>query len=164
MINLLQRVSQASVVVGGDQIASIQQGLLVLVGFEARDAASMSASSEGPLPHAIDQNTQRRLEKMADRLLSYRVFSDERDRMNLNVMQVGGAVLLVPQFTLAADTSKGLRPGFHTAAPPEQAKVLFDHYHAAVKSRHPEVQQGQFGADMQVSLVNSGPVTFWLQL
>ena len=101
---------------------------------------------------------------MAERLLAYRVFADENDRMNLSLMQVEGELLLVPQFTLAADTSKGLRPGFHTAAPPDSAERLFDGFVDAVKSRYQKVQTGLFGADMQVALVNNGPVTFQLQL
>lgn len=168
MINLLQRVSEASVTVDGSRIASIDQGLLVLVGFEASDVAPTGApaghSAAESRAQLIPETAVKLLNRMADRLLAYRVFPDEQDRMNLNVVQAGGAVLLVPQFTLAADTSKGLRPGFHTAAPPEQADLLFQQYIEVVKSRHSEVQQGRFGADMQVSLVNTGPVTFWLQL
>ncbi len=156
MICLLQRVSEASVSVDGSIIGSIQHGLMVLVGFEASDMAEGRDD-----PGAVEQKL---LQRMAERLLAYRVFSDAQDRMNLNVVQAGGSVLLVPQFTLAADTSKGLRPGFHTAAKPEQAQKLFQSFVVAVASRYDEVQQGRFGADMKVSLVNDGPVTFWLQL
>ncbi len=152
MICLLQRVTEASVRVDELTIGSISHGLMVLVGFESKDAElSAEASAQ-------------QLNKMADRLLGYRVFADDQDRMNLNVVQAGGCVLLVPQFTLAAETSKGLRPGFHSAAPPEAAKDLFDQFVLAVKQRLPATQQGQFGADMKVALVNDGPVTFWLQL
>lgn len=152
VICLIQRVTEAAVHVDGSSIGSIAKGLLVLVGFEAKDANL-----------STQQSTQLR-DQMAKRLLAYRVFPDDQDRMNLNVMQADGGVLLVPQFTLAADTSKGLRPGFHTAAPPEAAEKLFADFVQAVKQPHPAVQQGQFGADMKVSLVNDGPVTFWLQL
>lgn len=152
MICLIQRVTEASVQVDGLNIGSIGKGLLVLVGFEAKDADLLAQ----PAAQLRDQ--------MAKRLLAYRVFPDPQDRMNLNVMQAEGGVLLVPQFTLAADTSKGLRPGFHTAAQPEVAENLFSDFVLAVKQQLPAVQQGQFGADMKVSLVNDGPVTFWLQL
>ncbi len=164
MINLLQRVSQASVSVDGERIAAIDLGLLVMVGFESGDVAANESPNEGFNLEKLQNNTKKRLDRMADRLLAYRVFPDRQDRMNLNVVQAEGALLLIPQFTLAADTSKGLRPGFHTAAPPEQAKLLFDRYLEALSLRYPKVQQGRFGADMQVSLVNNGPVTFWLQL
>jgi len=152
MINLLQRVSSASVQVKGETVAAIGIGIIVLVGFEDRDVSDLTDAS-GDL-----------CERMAKRLLGYRIFADENDRMNLNVVQAGGELLLVPQFTLAADTRSGLRPGFQTAAPPDQAKLLFDRYVATVQGRFGPTQQGQFGADMQVSLVNNGPVTFWLQL
>jgi len=152
VICLLQRVTEASVQVDGQAIGSIAKGLMVLVGFESKDAgltAQQFAQMRG---------------NMAKRLLAYRVFPDDQDRMNLNVLQASGGVLLVPQFTLAAETSKGLRPGFHSAAPPDIAENLFKDFVAAVKQELPTVQQGQFGADMKVSLVNDGPVTFWLQL
>ena len=152
MICLLQRVLESKVTVGDILAGEISRGLMVLVGFEAKD----------PLGNETTQVDL--LNRMSQRLLSYRVFPDDEDRMNLNVMQAKGALLLVPQFTLAADTTKGLRPGFHTAAPPEEAERLFNGFVEAVKSRYPEVQTGQFGADMKVSLVNNGPVTFWLQL
>ncbi len=151
MICLLQRVSEASVTIDGQRVANIEQGLMVLVGFQATDP---TATTE----------LQTLLGKMAERLLAYRIFSDEQDRMNLNVQQVGGAVLLVPQFTLAAETGKGLRPGFHSAAAPEVAQAAFSQFVECVSSRYSSVQQGQFGADMKVGLVNDGPVTFWLQL
>jgi len=152
MINLLQRVSSASVEIGAKKVAEIEHGLLVLVGFSATDV-SINQADETKL-----------LNRMATRLLGYRVFPDAQDRMNLNVAQAEGGVLLVPQFTLAANTQSGLRPGFQSAAPPELAEKLFTSYVAAVTERHDNVQQGCFGADMQVSLVNNGPVTFWQRL
>jgi len=149
VICLLQRVTQASVTVQNVMISEIEHGLIVLVGFQSKDVTGDLTAEQ-----AI-------LDRMADRLLGYRVFPDDQDRMNLNVLQAGGGVLLVPQFTLAADTRSGLRPGFQTAAAPADAESLFDRFLEAVKSRHAAVQQGRFGADMQVSLVNNGPVTFW---
>jgi len=148
MINLLQRVTKATVEIEGNSVAEIGLGLLVLVGFSAKDIAPETAADA------------RLRNRMAERLLGYRVFPDAQDRMNLNVKQAGGGVLLVPQFTLAANTQSGLRPGFQSAAPPEQAEELFNHYVKAVAERHENVQQGRFGA----ALVNNGPVTFWLEL
>ena len=101
--------------------------------------------------------------RLLTRLLKYRVFPDERGKMNLSLRDIDGDLLLVPQFTLAADTRHGLRPGFSTAAPPDQARLLFDHLVAAARSQHSKVQSGRFGADMQVSLINDGPVTLWLE-
>ena len=144
MIALLQRVSQAKVEISGQAVASIGPGLLVLVGVRPAD----------------DETTARGL---LTRLLQYRVFSDEAGKMNLNLAQVQGELLLVPQFTLAADTAKGLRPGFSTAAPPEQGRRLFDLFVHAARERHDKVQTGVFGAHMQVSLTNDGPVTIWLE-
>ena len=144
MIGLLQRVTSAAVEVEGREIARIGPGLLVLVAVERDDTAA-----EG--------------ERLLDRLLNYRVFADAEGRMNLSVTDTGGGLLLVPQFTLAADTKKGLRPGFSTAAPPEQGRRLFEELLALARQRFPGVQAGQFGAHMQVSLVNDGPVTFWIQ-
>lgn len=152
VICLLQRVTQASVTIGDTTVGEISHGLMVLVGFEAKDSLSNNGAKSDLL------------NRMSERLLAYRIFPDANDRMNLNVLQAEGGLLLVPQFTLAAETSKGLRPGFHTAAPPEAAGRLFDGFVEAVNSRHTGVQTGQFGADMQVALVNNGPVTFWLQL
>jgi len=152
VICLLQRVTEASVRVDGAIIGSITTGLMVLVGFESKDA------------DLVAQQSAQLRDNMAKRLLAYRVFPDDQGRMNLNVLQADGGVLLVPQFTLAAETSKGLRPGFHTAAPPNIAENLFNDFVGAVKQQLPTVQQGRFGADMKVSLVNDGPVTFWLQL
>jgi D-aminoacyl-tRNA deacylase len=144
MIALLQRVSHARVEIDGQVVASIGPGLLVLVGVRPAD----------------DERSARGL---LTRLLQYRVFSDEAGKMNLNLVQVRGELLLVPQFTLAADTAKGLRPGFSTAAPPEQGRRLFDLFVQAAREQHDKVQTGVFGAHMQVSLTNDGPVTIWLE-
>ncbi len=144
MIALLQRVSSASVRVGGECIGAIQAGLLVLIGVQPADD---------------EQAAQRLLE----RLLAYRVFPDAQGRMNLSLADTAGGLLLVPQFTLAADTRKGNRPGFSTAAPPEQAERLFLRFCELARVAHGQVETGRFGADMQVALVNEGPVTFWLQ-
>lgn len=144
MIGLLQRVTEARVSIDGRETARIGPGLLVLVAVERDDTAA-----EG--------------ERLLDRLLNYRVFADAEGRMNLSVTDTGGGLLLVPQFTLAADTKKGLRPGFSTAAPPEEGRRLFEALLGLARQRFPAVQAGQFGAHMQVSLVNDGPVTFWIQ-
>jgi D-tyrosyl-tRNA(Tyr) deacylase len=144
VIGLLQRVTEAAVEIDGRGVASIGPGLLVLVGILPADR---EASAQGLL----------------DRLLHYRVFADEGGKMNLSLAQTRGDLLLVPQFTLAADTHKGLRPGFSTAAPPEQGQRLFDVLVQAARSRHPRVETGVFGAHMRVSLANDGPVTFWLE-
>ena len=144
MIALLQRVSSASVRVGGEWIGAIEAGLLVLIGVQPADD---------------EQAAQRLLE----RLLAYRVFPDAQGRMNLSLADMAGGLLLVPQFTLAADTRKGNRPGFSTAAPPEQAERLFLRFCELARAAHGRVETGRFGADMQVALVNEGPVTFWLQ-
>ncbi len=143
MIGLLQRVTSAAVDVEGREIARIGPGLLVLIAVE-RDDTSAEA------------------ERLLERLLNYRVFADAEGRMNLSVTDIAGGLLLVPQFTLAADTKKGLRPGFSTVAPPEQGKRLFEELLGLARRRFPGVQSGQFGAHMQVSLVNDGPVTFWI--
>jgi D-tyrosyl-tRNA(Tyr) deacylase len=144
MIGFLQRVSSARVEVDGNSIAAINAGLLVLVGVE-----------KGDTPPQAD--------RLAERLLSYRVFADADGRMNLSVSQVKGEILLVPQFTLAADTRQGNRPGFSTAADPETGQKLFDTLVAALRQRGHRPSTGRFGADMQVSLCNDGPVSFWLQ-
>jgi D-tyrosyl-tRNA(Tyr) deacylase len=145
MIGLLQRVSSASVSVGGTTVGAIGRGILVLVGVERTDG---------------DQQAER----LAQRLLGYRVFADAAGKMNLSVTDVGGGVLLVPQFTLAADTARGLRASFSGAADPAEARRLFDWLVESVRSRYASVATGVFGADMQVALVNDGPVTFWLQV
>jgi D-tyrosyl-tRNA(Tyr) deacylase len=145
VIALLQRVSMAQVVIDGVTVGAIERGLLVLLGVEAGDTAAEA-------------------DRLLERLLNYRVFSDDAGKMNLSLRDVGGGLLLVPQFTLAADTRKGLRPGFSTAAPPEQGRVLFEHVVSQAQRMHASVATGRFGADMQVTLTNDGPVTFWLQL
>ena len=145
MITLLQRVSSAGVVVDGETVGAIERGLLVLVGVESGDNESIA-------------------DRLLERLLNYRVFSDADGKMNLSVRDVGGGVLLVPQFTLAADTRKGLRPSFSSAAPPEQGRMLFDYLWQRAQAVHAPVGQGRFGADMKVTLTNDGPVTFWLQV
>jgi D-tyrosyl-tRNA(Tyr) deacylase len=144
MIGLLQRVSRAHVEVSGETIGSIERGLLVLVGVQRGDTIA-------------------RGERLLERLLGYRIFPDADDRMNLSLRDIGGGLLLVPQFTLAADTRKGTRASFTSAAPPEEGKRLFDDLVARAHAAHPRVATGRFGADMQVSLVNDGPVTFWLE-
>jgi len=141
---LLQRVTQASVTVADEVVGEIDQGLLVLVGVEPGD-------------------TEQTVTRMAERLLRYRVFPDAEGKMNLNVAQVQGSILLVSQFTLAADTTSGNRPGFSTAAPPEQASNLCDQLADALRKGDVQVETGRFGADMQVALVNDGPVTFLLE-
>ena len=144
MIALLQRVTNASVSINGEVTARINAGLCVLVGVQPDDDS-------------------RSAQKLVDKLLGYRVFPDEQGRMNLGAIQAGAQVLLVPQFTLAADTSQGRRPGFSTAAKPELAETLFLDFCQRTREQVADVQTGTFGADMQVALVNDGPVTFWLQ-
>ena len=141
---LLQRVGHARVEVAEEIVGSIGQGLLVLVGVEPQD-------------------TQASADKLLHKLLNYRVFSDADGKMNLSLADIGGGLLLVSQFTLAADTQSGLRPSFSTAAPPALAESLFDHLLSEAKRLHPNVAAGRFGADMQVHLINDGPVTFLLQ-
>ncbi len=145
MIGLLQRVSEASVMVDGDCVGRIGPGLLVLLCAERGD-------------------TQKEADALLAKLLAYRVFYDAGGKMNLSVSQVGGGLLLVPQFTLAADTRSGTRPSFTPAAPPQQARELFDYTVNRARASHPLVESGRFGADMKVALVNDGPVTFWLQV
>lgn len=142
---LLQRVAQARVDVSGETVGAIQQGLLLLVGIERHD-------------------TPERVTRMVDKVLAYRVFADAAGKMNLSVRDIGGGVLAVSQFTLAADTQKGLRPGFSLAAAPDQAAELFDLLLRMLRERHQPVASGVFAADMQVHLVNDGPVTFMLEL
>ena len=145
MIGLLQRVDGASVEVEGREIARIGRGLLVLVGVERGDDEAAA-------------------DRLLERLASYRVFADDAGRMNLSVTDTGLGLLLVPQFTLAADTSKGLRPGFSRAAEPGQAERLFGYMAKRAEKRLPGAQTGRFGAHMRVSLVNDGPVTFWIRV
>jgi D-tyrosyl-tRNA(Tyr) deacylase len=145
MIGLLQRVRTASVEVSGERIAEIGMGLLVLVGVERGDGAAQA-------------------DRLVERLLGYRVFEDGQGRMNRSVCAVGGGLLLVPQFTLAADTGRGARPSFTPAADPDQGRRWFDYLCEAAARAHAPVRSGQFGAHMRVALVNDGPVTFWLQV
>lgn len=145
MIGLLQRVSEARVVVDRATIGQIGRGMLVLVCAERGD-------------------TSREADALLNKLLSMRVFSDGEGKMNLNLAQVEGGLLLVPQFTLAADTRSGTRPSFTPAAPPALASELFDYTVQRAREAHPQVETGRFGADMQVALVNDGPVTFWVHL
>lgn len=145
MIALLQRVSHASVVVDGTTIGAIDAGLMVLLCAERGDS-------------------EREADALLAKLLGYRVFSDAAGKMNLSVTDVAGGLLLVPQFTLAADTKSGTRPSFTPAARPEDGLRLFDYMVRQAKVRYPVVETGQFGADMKVSLTNDGPVTFWLQV
>lgn len=144
MKGLIQRVSRASVSIGGECVGAIDQGLLLLLGVERDD-------------------DQQSLQKLLHKVLHYRVFADTEGRMNRNVAEVGGGVLVVSQFTLAADTRKGLRPGFSGAAEPARAEALYETFVAELRQRHPQVACGRFGADMQVALVNDGPVTFLLE-
>lgn len=144
MIALLQRVSQASVSVDDTVVGAIGPGLLVLLCAERGD-------------------TEKEADQLIAKLLSYRVFNDEAGKMNRSVADLAGGVLLVPQFTLAADTQSGTRPSFTPAAAPELGKKLFDHALSKARFLHSNVESGRFGAHMQVSLVNDGPVTFWLQ-
>lgn len=147
MIALLQRVTQAEVKVAGASVGRIGPGLLVLLAVEPHD-------------------TEAQAERLVDRLVRYRVFEDDAGRMNRSLLDTGGGLLLVPQFTLAANTRKGLRPSFTGAADPESGRALFEH--AVRRARHllgaERVASGEFGAHMQVSLTNDGPVTFWLQV
>ncbi|MFZ4529071.1 MAG: D-aminoacyl-tRNA deacylase [Undibacterium curvum] len=144
MIALLQRVSHASVVVDGHTLGSIDAGLMVLLCAERGD-------------------TRKEADALLTKLLSYRVFSDAAGKMNLSIRDTQGGLLLVPQFTLAADTQSGTRPSFTPAAAPAVAQELFDYFVDQARSQHALVQTGRFGADMKVSLTNDGPVTFWLE-
>jgi len=144
MIALIQRVTHAHVSVADNIIGKINQGLLVLLCAERTDTPAVAKT-------------------LCDKLLKYRVFSDTQGKMNLSVTDIDGGILLVPQFTLAADTNSGTRPSFTPAAPPALANDLFQHFVELTKAQHKQVETGEFGADMQVSLCNDGPVTFWLQ-
>jgi len=145
MIGLLQRVSRARVEVDSTTIAAITAGLAVLIGIEKPD-------------------TEKQADRLLQRLLGYRVFPDRDGKMNLSLTDVSGELLLIPQFTLPADTARGMRPSFSRAAPPEQGRTLFDYLVDRARELHPHTQAGRFGADMQVTLTNDGPVTFWLQV
>ncbi len=144
MIALIQRVKYANVEVAGVQVGAIGPGLLVFVAVQFEDSATS-------------------IERMAERLLGYRVFEDADGKMNLSVQAVQGGVLLVSQFTLAADTDSGMRPSFTTAAKPKQALQGFEALVRSVRQKHVQVETGQFGANMQISLLNDGPATFWLE-
>jgi D-tyrosyl-tRNA(Tyr) deacylase len=144
VIALIQRVTRSDVQVDGQVVGAIHRGLLALIGVRRGDE-----------PPAAD--------RLLERVLSYRVFPDEQGKMNLSLRDIQGGLLLVPQFTLAADTQKGTRAGFSTAAPPEEARRLFDYLLERARLGHPTIAAGVFGANMQVSLVNDGPVTFWLE-
>ena len=144
MLGLIQRVKRAAVEVDGKTVSAIEQGILLLLGVEKAD-------------------TEASADKLLDKMLAYRIFADQDNKMNCNVQQINGGVLVVSQFTLAADTRKGLRPSFSSAAPPAQAEQLYDYFVARLRERHPQVATGIFAADMQVSLLNDGPVTFMLQ-
>jgi D-tyrosyl-tRNA(Tyr) deacylase len=144
MIALIQRVTRAEVRVGERILGSIELGIAALVGVRRADDTSDA-------------------DRLVERVLGYRIFPDGAGRMNLDLGSVGGGLLLVPQFTLAADTARGMRPGFSTAAAPEQARALFDYLVQRAGERHPRVASGEFGAHMQLSLINDGPVTFWLE-
>jgi D-tyrosyl-tRNA(Tyr) deacylase len=143
MIALIQRVTEARVVVAGEVVGAIGRGLLAFVAVEPGD-------------------DERSADRLLERILGYRVFPDAQGRMNLGLSDVGGGLLLVSQFTLAADTRKGMRPSFSSAAAPDQGRRLFDHLVERARTVHAPVATGRFAADMQVALVNDGPVTFWL--
>ncbi len=144
MIALLQRVTHAQVVVEQNIVGKIDQGILALIGIEKNDC-------------------EKKAIRLIERILGYRIFSDPMGKMNLNLSDIHGGLLCVPQFTLAADTRKGMRPSFSTAASPDDAKQLFDYFIKQTGNRYQKLQKGIFAADMQVSLCNDGPVTFWLQ-
>ena len=145
MITLIQRVSEAAVHVNGNVVGRIGPGILALMGVERGD-------------------TEKQADRLLQRVLAYRIFPDAEERMNLDVRQAGGGLLLVPQFTLAANTRKGNRPSFTSAAPPAEGERLFDYFLARAHDEMSPVASGTFGADMKVHLVNDGPVTFWLQV
>jgi D-tyrosyl-tRNA(Tyr) deacylase len=144
MIGLLQRVREARIDIAGETAGTIGPGLLVFIGVERAD-------------------TETAADRLLERLLGYRVFADDQGRMNRSIRDVRGGLLLVPQFTLAADTSSGTRPSFTPAAPPGEGRLLFDYLVAQARRQHAPVATGVFGADMQVTLTNDGPVTFWLE-
>jgi D-tyrosyl-tRNA(Tyr) deacylase len=144
MIGLLQRVTHASVAVNQKIIGRIDRGLLVLIGIEKQDSATQA-------------------ERLLERLLGYRVFPDPEGKMNLSLADIKGGLLLVPQFTLPADTRKGMRPSFSSAAPPDKGLELFEYLLSLAKEKYHSVESGMFGAEMQVTLTNDGPVTFWLK-
>ena len=144
MIALIQRVSRAEVTVESETVGAIGRGILALIGVQRGDTTASA-------------------DRLLERVLTYRIFSDEQGKMNLSLRDIHGELLLVSQFTLAADTRKGTRAGFSTAAAPDEARRLFDYFLERARASHGTVAAGVFGADMQVSLVNDGPVTFWLE-
>ncbi|MCK9622497.1 MAG: D-aminoacyl-tRNA deacylase [Methylobacter sp.] len=144
MITIIQRVTTAKVTVNNQDIGKIDTGIMALVAVEKAD-------------------TEKDAQRLLERILNYRIFADSDDRMNLSLRDINGGLLLIPQFTLAADTQKGNRPSFISAAPPEKGKELFDYLQQLAKQIYPKVEFGQFGADMQVALINNGPVTFTLR-
>ncbi|MDG1322699.1 MAG: D-aminoacyl-tRNA deacylase [Porticoccaceae bacterium] len=144
MLGLIQRVSSASVVIDYETVGKIDQGILLLLGVQKHDVMGSA-------------------DKLLRKVLNYRMFSDPEGKMNLSLSDINGGLLIVSQFTLAADTKKGLRPSFSSAAPPEQAENLYNHFVNQASQQHLKVQNGRFGADMQVCLVNDGPVTFMLE-
>jgi len=144
MISLIQRVNRASVDIDGETVGAIGPGLLALVAVQPDDG-------------------EPQVRRLLERLLGYRVFADEAGRMNRSLADTGGGLLLVPQFTLAADTRKGMRPGFDRAASPDHGRRLFEFLLALARDAHPGVESGRFGAHMEVNLTNDGPVTFWLE-
>jgi D-tyrosyl-tRNA(Tyr) deacylase len=144
VIALIQRVSAAHVEIAAREVGRIERGILALIGVRHGDGESATA-------------------RLLERVLTYRIFPDAAGKMNRSLVEVQGGLLLVPQFTLAADTRVGTRAGFSTAAPPAQARQLFEYLVARARERHPQVAAGEFAADMQVSLINDGPVTFWLE-
>ncbi len=145
MIALLQRVSCASVEVNKKIVGNINAGMLVFLAVQKHDTLNIA-------------------DQMLHRIMAYRMFADEHNKMNKNIKEIAGGILLVPQFTLAADTKKGLRPNFSSAASPDQGEQLFDYFLDKLKAEYDKVSAGVFGADMQVKLTNNGPVTFWLQI
>ena len=145
MIALIQRVAEASVAIGGENVAAIGSGIVALVGVERGDGEAEAA-------------------RLAERVLGYRIFADGAGKMNLSLRETGGELLAVPQFTLLADTSKGMRPSFSSGATPAEGEALFSMFLEKAKQLHPRIASGRFGAHMNVSLVNDGPVTFWLQV
>jgi D-tyrosyl-tRNA(Tyr) deacylase len=145
VIALIQRVASASVAVGGETVGAIGPGILALIGVERGDAEAQA-------------------QRLAERVLTYRIFPDGAGKMNLSLKDTGGGLLAVPQFTLVADTDSGTRPSFSSGASPAEGSRLFDYFVLESKKNHPLVEAGRFGADMQVSLVNDGPVSFWLQV
>ncbi len=145
MIALIQRVTQANVSVDGIQIGTIERGIMALIAIEKQD-------------------NEKSAQRLFERIVSYRIFPDAEDRMNLNLQAIQGGLLLVPQFTLAADTNSGNRPSFTPAANPDKGAELFNYFVSYAKNNSPNIQTGQFGADMQVALINDGPVTFTLKV